>query len=54
MTKPLQERIHGGGGGGGDYAGFKGMGMSELEQKSKPGVRVRPISHSLPYSGTSI
>ena len=39
MTKPLQERIHGGGGGGGDYAGFKGMGMSELEQKSKPGER---------------
>ena len=25
--------------GGGDYAGFKGMGMSELEQKSKPGER---------------
>ena len=29
----------GGGGGGGDYAGFKGMGMSELEQKSKPEER---------------
>ena len=29
----------GGGGGGGDYAGFKGMGMSELGQKSKPGER---------------
>ena len=30
------------------------MGMSELEQKSKPGERVRPISHSLSYSGTSM
>ena len=30
-NKPLQERIGGGeGGGGGDYARFKGMGMSEL------------------------
>ena len=28
-----------GGGGGGDYAGFKGMGMNELGQKSKPGER---------------
>ena len=44
MTKPLQERIGGGvgggeGRGGGDYAGFKGMGKSELGQKSKPGER---------------
>ena len=29
----------GGGGGGGYYAGFKGMRMSELGQKSKPGER---------------
>ena len=29
----------GGGRGGGDYAGLKGMRMSELGQKSKPGER---------------
>ena len=39
-TKPLQERSgRGGGGGGGDYPGFKGMGISELRKRSKPGER---------------
>ena len=46
----------GGGGGGvegaGDYAGFKGMGMSEFGQKSKLARVVRPVS--LSYSGTWI
>ena len=37
-TKPLQERI-GRGGGGGDYPGFKGLGISELRKRSKPGKR---------------
>ena len=31
--------MEGGGGGGGNYAGLKGMRMSELGQKSKPGER---------------
>ena len=37
-TKALQEE-NWWEGGSGDYAGFKGMGMSELGQKSKPGER---------------
>ena len=41
-------------GGGGDYAGFKGMRMSELTQKSRPGEWGEAYFLSLSYSGTSI